>query len=206
MAAIMRLSRLAGLVALAAGLMALAAGVAACGRVSTANRQSGAPTAAGAGTVPSASAAATAAASGVPPGAGSASAGTGSAAPAITVPGPVTTTGPKPAVPPPATGSVTLTAADNGRVVSVRAGQTVAVVLAPDFEAWHRPAAAGGALRGVSASGGFPGRQPARAVFVAVAPGTAVLSAESDAACLHAHPRCMIAQQLWHVTVRVSGA
>jgi hypothetical protein len=198
---IMKLPRLAARTALAAGL---AAGLAACGQVPAAGGQPGAPR-------PSAgSAQATTAVPAVtitPAGSGSASAGTGSAAPAITVSGPVTTTGPKPTVTPPsATGSVTLTAADNGQVVNVRVGQTVTVALAPDFMAWHLPAAAGAALRRVSASGGYPSRQPARAVFLAVAPGTAVLSAESDMACLHAHPRCMVPQQLWHVTVRVSGA
>jgi hypothetical protein len=100
---------------------------------------------------------------------------------------------------------VTLTAADSGAVVRLRIGQQVTVVLAPDVEQWHLPAASGTALRLVSASGGFPGHQPARAVFRAVSPGTALLSSTSDAACLHAHPRCMIPQRVWQATVIVSA-
>jgi hypothetical protein len=201
MAAIRKLSRLATFIALAAGL-------AACGRVSAGGGQPAAPAASGSAPAPFASAtgggtAVTVAA--VPPGAGSATAGTGSAAPAITVSGPVTPAGPPTTVPPSLTGSVTLTVADNGAVVYLRVGQQVTVVLTPAFMAWHLPIAGGSALRRVSASGGFPGRQPARAVFLAVAPGTAILSAESDTACLHARPPCMVPQQLWHVTVRVSG-
>jgi hypothetical protein len=100
---------------------------------------------------------------------------------------------------------VTLTATDSGAVVHLHTGQQVTVVLAPDFEQWHLPAASGTAVRLVSASGGYPGKQPARAVFLAVAPGTAQLSSTSDAACLHAHPRCMIPQQVWQATVIVSA-
>ena len=48
-------------------------------------------------------------------------------------------------------------------------------------------------------------RQPARAVFHAIAPGTATLSAISDTACLHAHPACSVPQQVWTVTVVVSA-
>jgi hypothetical protein len=103
-------------------------------------------------------------------------------------------------------GPVTLTAADGGAVVSLRVGQSVVVVLAPDFEAWHQPAAAGAVLRRVSASGGYPGREPARAVFLAVAPGTARLTGISDTACLHASPPCMVPQRTWQVTVTVRGS
>jgi len=207
MSAISKLSRSAALMALAAGLMALAAGLAACGRVPAAGGQPLAPAPSGPVPSASASAAATVAVTAAPsPGAGSASAGTGSAAPAITVSGPVTITSPEPRPTVTATGPVTLTDADSGAVVYLRVGQQVIVVLTPDFMAWHPPTAAGTVLRRVSASGGFPGRQPARAVFLAVAPGTAVLTAESDTACLHAHPPCMVPQQLWQVTVRVSGA
>jgi len=140
-------------------------------------------------------------------GAGSAVAGTASAAPPVTVQatGPPTNPGLPSPRPTKLTGPVTLTAANTGAVVYLHTGQQVTVVLAPGFEQWHLPAASGTAVRLVSASGGFPGKQPARAVFLAVAPGTALLSSTSDAACLHAHPRCMIPQQLWRATVIVSG-
>ena len=56
----------------------------------------------------------------------------------------------------------------------------------------------------VSASGGYPGQQPAQAAFVAVQPGSATLTA-LDTACLHAQPACEPAQQVWRVTVIVTG-
>jgi hypothetical protein len=112
---------------------------------------------------------------------------------------------PQPTPSPTFTGSVTLTAEDNGATVHLRPGQRVTVVLAPDFEQWHPATASGSAVRLISAGGGYPGRHPARAVFLAVAPGTATLSAISDAACLHARLRCMIPQQVWQATLIVSA-
>jgi hypothetical protein len=187
--------------AVAAGLTA---GTVACGQVSAGGGQPVAPTPPGAGAAQSATAPARTT---VSASAGSATAGTGSAAPAITVSGPatVTTAGPPPTASPTLTGLVTLTAADNGAVLDLRVGQQVRVVLSAAFMSWHLPGAAGAALRRVSASGGFPGHQPARAVFLAVEPGTVTLADMSDAACLHTHPKCMIPQELWQVTVRVSG-
>ena len=44
---------------------------------------------------------------------------------------------------------------------------------------------------------------PARATFVAVRVGRAFLFSMTDAPCLHAKPRCMIAQRLWRVTIIV---
>lgn len=205
MAAIMKFSRPGAVLLLAAGL---AAGLASCGQTPAAGGLAPQPTPAATGANQSGTAAAgTAVTVTAIPGEGSATAGTGSAGPAITVSGPVTvgTGGPLPTAPPSLTGPVTLTGADSGAVVNLRVGQQVTVVLAPAFMAWHVPSATGAVLRRVSASGGYPGRQPARAVFLAVAPGTAVLSAESDTACLHAHPRCMVPQQLWQATIRVSG-
>lgn len=194
-----------------AAVAMIAAGLAACGRVAADGGQPGAarPSPAGTGAPPAGTATArTAGTVASPPGAGAASAGTGSAGPAITVSGPVMVTATGPPVNVTATGltgPVTLTAADSGTVVYLRVGQTVTVVLTASFEAWHVPAAAGTALRRISASGGYPGKQPARAVFLAVAPGTAVLTDESDTACLHAHPPCEVPQRLWQVTVRVTG-
>ena len=70
------------------------------------------------------------------------------------------------------TGPATLTVADNRAVVRLRTGQQVAVTLTPGtFFSWHVPAAAAAAVREVSASGGYPGQQPARAAFLASGPG-----------------------------------
>lgn len=192
----MRLSWLAAVAVLAAGL-------AACGTQSAA----GGPSAAHSVPLPndttSAAGASAEASATITPvrAAGSASAGTASAAPAITVPVPGPQSAPAPTR---LTGSVTLTAADRA-VVYLRVGQQVTVILAPGFQAFHQPGATGAALRLVSASGGYPSRRPARAVFRAVAPGTSTLSAVSDTACLHAHPPCMVPQQIWTATVHVSG-
>ena len=96
--------------------------------------------------------------------------------------------------------------ADNGAAVRLRVGQQVAVALASGgLFSWHVPAAVGAAVRRVSASGGYPGQQPARAAFLAVQSGSATLTAIDDTACLHAKPACEPAQQEWRVTVIVTG-
>ncbi|MHC4055849.1 hypothetical protein, partial [Bradyrhizobium sp. 25ACV] len=83
------------------------------------------------------------------------------------VPGtaPAQPSGPAPGSPAPTlTGPATLTAADNGAVVRLHTGQKVAVTLmSQGLFSWHVPAAAGAAVRRVSASGGYPGQQPAAA-------------------------------------------
>lgn len=196
----MRYSRLGAVIVLTAG-------VAACGTQSAGGGQPPALAASGSsGHAPAISPSATAAVTAVTPsGAGSGRAGTASAAPPVTVVATGAAASPGTPSPRRLTGPATLTAADSGAVVFLRVGQQVTVELAAGFEAWHVPAATGPALRLVSASGGYPGHQPARAVFLAVAAGTATLAAVSDTACLHAHPACTVPQQLWHATVRVSG-
>ena len=137
-------------------------------------------------------------------------AGTGSALPAGTATassqgaGTVTAQPSSPA--PTLTGPATLTVADNGAVVRLRTGQQVAVTLTPgNFFSWHVPAAAGAAVRRVSASGGYPSKQPAQAAFLAVQPGEAMLTTINDTACLHAQPACEPPQLEWRVTMMVTG-
>lgn len=104
------------------------------------------------------------------------------------------------------TGPVTLSVADNGAIVRLRTGQQVAVTLTPGtYFSWHVPAAAGAAVRRVSASGGYPSQQPAQAAFLAVQAGEASLTTINDTACLHAHPACEPAQQEWRVTIIVTA-
>jgi hypothetical protein len=55
------------------------------------------------------------------------------------------------------------------------------------------------------ASGGYPGKAPARATFRAERPGHAILMAGDDAACLHSRPPCKIRQRMWRVVVIVAG-
>jgi hypothetical protein len=98
-----------------------------------------------------------------------------------------------------------LTAEDSGATVPLHPGQRVTVTLAGRGTfSWHVPAATGAAVMRISASGGYPGKQPARAVFWAVGPGRATLSAVDDAACLHAHPACRLSQQAWRAMVVVT--
>ena len=136
-------------------------------------------------------------------------AGRGTALPAgtATASSQVGTVAAQPSSPAPTlTGPATLTVADNGAVVRLRTGQQVAVTLTPGtFFSWHVPAAAGAAVRRVSASGGYPGPQPAQAAFLAVRPGGAMLTTITDTACLHAQPACEPAQQEWRVTIIVTG-
>lgn len=114
---------------------------------------------------------------------------------------------PPPGSPPPTlTGPATLTTADNGATVRLRRGQRVTVTLGSEgLFSWHLPAVAGAAVKRFGSSGGYPGRQPARATFLAVRPGTAALTALDDTACLHAQPACEPAQQAWRVTIIVIG-
>jgi hypothetical protein len=100
---------------------------------------------------------------------------------------------------------VSLTAVSNGKTVRLFRGQSVSVVLRGTALSWHVPAATGRAVRRTSASGGYPGHQPARATFLATVPGRAVLSSLDDVACLHARPSCSVAQQSWRVVVFVTG-
>jgi len=88
-------------------------------------------------------------------------------------------------------------------------GDEVTVVLGPPGMAmpWDQPAAQGGAVARVTASGGYPGNVPARAVFKAVRPGTARLMSATDAKCLHLKAaRCLPPQRIWEVTVIVPAS
>jgi hypothetical protein len=106
---------------------------------------------------------------------------------------------------PQARAPVTLTAASNGTTVRLFRGQSVSVVLRGTPLSWHVPAATGRAVQRTTAGGGYPGRQPARATFVALWPGRAILSSVNDTACLHTRPACAIAQRSWRVVVFVTG-
>jgi hypothetical protein len=165
-------------------LAALTTGAAVCG-TRAAGQQAGTPASAIATAIPAGTATAS-----------SAVAGTASSPPV-----------PQPGSPPlTLTGPVTLTTADNGGVVRLQVGQQVAVALASEgLFSWDMPAAVGASVRRVSAGGGYPGRAPARAAFLAVRSGCATPTAIDDTACLHAQPACAPAQQEWRVTVTVTG-
>lgn len=100
-----------------------------------------------------------------------------------------------------------LTAGDTGATVTVSVGQRLTVELSPGpgAYAWDRPGLTGSGLQLESVVGGYPVRNPVRAVYLATGPGTAVLSAGSDAPCLHLRPRCTIAQRVWTIRVIVQS-
>jgi hypothetical protein len=102
-------------------------------------------------------------------------------------------------------GLPTLTQADNQETLLLSVGQTFTVVLTspPGTLRWDQPAAQGTQVILVSASGGYPGNTPARAVFRAVAPGSVAVSAATDSACMHQKPPCPVPNQQWIVTVVV---
>jgi len=107
---------------------------------------------------------------------------------------------------PASAGEVTVTEADSGRTVHLHIGQRLRVVLGGRGDQWHRPASHGPSLRLMTASGGYPSRRLAEAVFVAVRAGTASVTSMTDRACLHTQPRCLIAQRVWTVRARVAAA
>jgi len=98
--------------------------------------------------------------------------------------------------------------AANGTSIVVHVGQRLVVDLA---EHWTAPAARAREgsvtaplqpLRRGRAQG-FPVPGPASATFTAVRVGSAVVTAKTDYACLHAVPACALPQQSFTVTVRV---
>jgi hypothetical protein len=133
-----------------------------------------------------------------------ASAGSASALPAKTATVPAASTVPAPGRS--ILQKTLLTQADSGLTIRLPVGAEVTVVLSsPGSQGtmWDQPAASGGAVVRVSVSGGYPSHLPVQAVFRAVAPGTSQLTSQSDLPCFHQTPRCMVATQVWHVTVVV---
>jgi hypothetical protein len=102
-----------------------------------------------------------------------------------------------------------LTTADNGTTVTIAIGQQLTVDLAPGpgAFAWDPPRLTGSSLQLISVAGGYPSRDAMRAIFLAATPGPTLVSSTSDTACLHARPRCMLAQRIWtaQVIVRSGG-
>jgi hypothetical protein len=112
-----------------------------------------------------------------------------------------TSPAPRPTVSAPAV----LTEADSGETVRLSTGQSVTVVLSTRSAlSWHVPVVIGSAVLRTGASGGYPGKAPARAIFRAERPGRALLMAGDDAACRHSRPACKIRQRMWWVVVIVA--
>lgn len=100
-------------------------------------------------------------------------------------------------------GTLLLGDGDDGRTVNLARGQRVEVRL--EQGTYDPPDTSNRAVVDRrSRNGGYPSSDPAQGSFEAVGSGRATVSATTDAACLHAQPRCLIAQRTWSVTLVVS--
>ncbi|HVV76577.1 MAG TPA: hypothetical protein VHC43_11115 [Mycobacteriales bacterium] len=89
----------------------------------------------------------------------------------------------------------------SGQTVRMHVGDKLKITLGASF---RRPTSTNRAvIHRINHSGGYPTNETARATFKAMSAGKAVISSETDAPCLHATPRCEIAQQAWFVHVIV---
>ncbi len=96
-----------------------------------------------------------------------------------------------------------MTQNDDGRTVRLPVGYRLRVRLTSGGT-WDPPTSSdSGVVVRRSSSGGYPTDQPVDAIFDAVARGGADVTAQTDAACFHTEPRCMMAQRQWSVHVVV---
>ena len=102
---------------------------------------------------------------------------------------------------PPASRTVNAPTASN-QTVRLHVGDKLRVHLPTSF---RRPTSSQpNVLKRISSWGGYPTTDDAHATFQALAVGRSDVSSETDYACLHATPRCEIAQQVWVVHVIVT--
>ena len=99
--------------------------------------------------------------------------------------------------------TVTVTAADNLKTVSLHVGDTLVVSLASNYVPPKLSAA--GVLEQRDVTGGYPTGQPLVASYVAVAPGTVGVSTTTDIACNHDPMPCPSPPVPWAVTVTVTA-
>jgi hypothetical protein len=92
---------------------------------------------------------------------------------------------------------------DSGSTVVLHVGQQLDVVLSQGT--WDSPTSSGTSVRRLSYDGGYPTARPAHARFGATAAGNADVTAQSDAACFHTEPRCLMPTRQWLVHVQVKG-
>ena len=98
---------------------------------------------------------------------------------------------------------MTVTDGDSGMTVHLARGQHLRVRLSSGT--WDAPVSSTeGVLVRRSSAGGYPSSYPVDATFDAVGVGTSDVTAQSDAACFHTQPRCMMASRQWQVRVTVS--
>jgi len=97
---------------------------------------------------------------------------------------------------------VTVTDDDSGATVHLAVGQRLRVRLSQNTYDPPTSSADRVVVRR-SSSGGYPSDQPVDATFEAAAAGQADVTTQTDAACFHTEPRCMMPQREWRVTVVV---
>ena len=132
---------------------------------------------------------------------GTATAGTATAGPGR-LSSPAASPSPRP-TPTAVAGTVTVTDDDSGTTVRLVRGQHLRVRLSQGT--WDPPiSSADTVVVRRSSTGGYPTDQPVDATFEAVGAGRADVTAQSDAACFHTEPRCLMAQREWRVSVVVS--
>jgi hypothetical protein len=99
-------------------------------------------------------------------------------------------------------GTVTVTDDSNDSTVHLRIGEHLRVRLSSGT--WDPPvSSADSVVVRRTSSGGYPSDQPVDAMFEGVGKGTADVTAQSDAACFHSQPRCLMASRQWQVHVVV---
>jgi hypothetical protein len=99
--------------------------------------------------------------------------------------------------------TVTVTAADNGRAVSLRVGDTLVVSLPSQYD--PPPSNTGGVLVQRDVSGGYPTNQPLVAHYTAAVPGQAVVTTYTDNPCDHDPTPCPGPIMRWTIQVTVTA-
>jgi hypothetical protein len=118
---------------------------------------------------------------------------------------PVTPGSPSPSRPPatitPTTTTVLVRDGDGGSTVRLHVGQRLEVRLSDS--SWTTPtSSADKIVVRRSSSGGYPSGRPLVAIFEAVGRGSAEVTSQTDAACFHSYPQCLMPVRQWvlHVT------
>jgi len=105
---------------------------------------------------------------------------------------------------PPATSdTVTVTQDDNGKTVTLRAGQHLVVSLTDASWQWSEPDTDNGSVLTRTAVSANPSSSHVTASFDAKKAGQAHVSATKDAPCRTSQPPCMVPTYMWQVTVNV---
>lgn len=100
--------------------------------------------------------------------------------------------------------TVTLTATDGGRTVSISRGRTIQLELSGDSLDWGEPRSGDPQILEETSNSSHPASGTAAASFLAIAPGRTTITAEGRPRCRHGSP-CPQFVRVWAVTIDVSG-